>query len=396
MNLETFRERFHTAAVSACAVARTCVRESLPEAMLFRLLIKRSNNLELLPDERVYPEDCSFARERELNACNEEVAVSALWRKGAIPEWVDVSVTGILHGATLIEVRVCSRFTENRSLLYHARDGHPPFHVLSPTLPLAYENGEIFSIYSTLCDCYTIAAAREIEPHDGIIGVLTLVGDEFGDAGLADLPSLPTLSQLVFRHVPIRGWGLSALARYPRLTDLRLSLSDVQDFTIQHLPPYCTIPNRPWFRGLGALEVLGLPSAPWGFGTLAEKAPKLSALNVMSEGELVFDGEFPQTLSELKLMGRSIQNGVKLPRSLKVVSLHLREGSSQDVEELFSEVTSLEFLSLEGIRVDETCLFRLATKFQLKEVCLYSTGLDDSAISRLKEAFPKTLIVSYL
>ncbi|XXY54867.1 hypothetical protein WME91_27425 [Sorangium sp. So ce269] len=35
----------------------------------------------------------------------------------------------------LLEVRVCGRFTAKAELLYHEREGWPPFHVLGPVLP---------------------------------------------------------------------------------------------------------------------------------------------------------------------------------------------------------------------------------------------------------------------
>jgi hypothetical protein len=58
-----------------------------------------------------------------------------LWVDGKIPQWINFSVHAADTEHTYIEVMVCNRLTADDQVLYHQREGNPPFHVLGPAIP---------------------------------------------------------------------------------------------------------------------------------------------------------------------------------------------------------------------------------------------------------------------
>jgi hypothetical protein len=65
-----------------------------------------------------------------------------LWVGGKVPQWVNLSVAAADADHTYIEVAVCDRLTDDPAVLYHQREGNPPFHILSPALPPGWESLE--------------------------------------------------------------------------------------------------------------------------------------------------------------------------------------------------------------------------------------------------------------
>jgi hypothetical protein len=139
---DEFATRLDAAARWARDYARALVLESLPDAMTFRLFLNQSNDdIEpLRAAEMVFPEDSG--RER---TCGGPTAIDELWRDGRVPEWVDLCVSAVERGSTVIEALCCGRFTDDDTLLYHRAEGWPPFHVTSPVLPPGY-HGERFTL----------------------------------------------------------------------------------------------------------------------------------------------------------------------------------------------------------------------------------------------------------
>ncbi len=143
MERELFERRLREAATVARDVARKFIEEPLPDPILFRLRLNSSyDGNARVGDEIVFPDDSSFHQAEKLRLCNEQRVVDALWRDGRVPEWIDVAVIGETGESTLLQLMCCGRFTADEGLLYHAREGRPPFHVTGPTLPVGYEDGQ--------------------------------------------------------------------------------------------------------------------------------------------------------------------------------------------------------------------------------------------------------------
>ena len=150
MNRETFSRHLWDAAVHARDLAREYILEPLPDDLVFRVRLNSSyDGNPLHEDEVVYPEDShDVAKAMSLSQVSTKEAVNALYRDGRVPEWVNASAIAETGEATLIELEACGRYTDNDDLLYHHQEGRPPFHVLSPALPIGHQAGARFSIYN--------------------------------------------------------------------------------------------------------------------------------------------------------------------------------------------------------------------------------------------------------
>jgi hypothetical protein len=61
--------------------------------------------------------------------------VDLLWQNGLVPEWIDITPWEATQTGLVFQLTCCGRFAEREPLLYHAKEGYPPFHapgVLTP------------------------------------------------------------------------------------------------------------------------------------------------------------------------------------------------------------------------------------------------------------------------
>lgn len=94
----------------------------------------------LVGDEELFPKD-SLLKNNPVGYLKDEV-INFLWRKGKVPEWVNVMIHSYDEERTYVSLICCGRFTADDRLLYHEREGYQPFHVLGPNLPPNFENIE--------------------------------------------------------------------------------------------------------------------------------------------------------------------------------------------------------------------------------------------------------------
>ena len=203
MDKTVFAERLRCASERTRDFARTQILEPLPDALRFDVQLNSSyDGNPLHPDERVYPDDPERIPGHLRSWLTEEQVLELLWRDGAVPEWINLTVSEEDEDYTLIEVDCCGRFTANEQLLYHEREGYPPFHVLGPSLPpshsLESNSKERFSLHwhMKLGDRRELAMVRERAEH---VEILSLLGTSFDDAALEELAgvALPRLSSLM-------------------------------------------------------------------------------------------------------------------------------------------------------------------------------------------------------
>ena len=383
MDRQTFTRRFREAATAARDFAKTLVDEVFPDAMVFRVHFNSSGyGNPLPPDERVYPEDGSSERACLLPECTEDMVISTLWRDGSVPYWVDVSVVSETGEETLIGLLACGEFTANDESLYHERGGRPPFHVLGPTLPFDFQDGQRFSIHY-YSECLSVSEFQRLQRHNSKVWALELIGQEFDDQALATLPELPGMEILELTDSPVKGLGLRILDRYPKLRVLRVALRGDQDFSINHLPV---------LQSLETLDLYGVPSVDWGFEDLASKTTALSSMTLRSSGDLVVHGKSPVALSDLSLTATRLGGNLALPKQLDTVGLHLSQASSEEIERIFAPVENIRCLALDSTKVEEALALRLAKRLGLKRLILLNTGLDREAVQRIASANPELYI----
>ena len=259
-----FRRRLRKATETAVDFTRDFVRETLPDAVLYRVSLNSSyDGNPLDADEVVFPNDSQFEKSASLVGRTEDQFVDALWRDGRIPEWIDLNVIAEDGGNTVIQALSCGRYTSNEELLYHQQEGYPPFHVCSPPLPIGYEDGDRFSVYHN-AECWNWDDVCRLPVKGDAPWSLKLFGATFDDDALQRLPAFPSLEILELKHVPLTGTGLASLSKHPRLRVLRMRIADSESFGLQHLPK---------LKPLEVLDLECLPSATTGFEGLAKTVP---------------------------------------------------------------------------------------------------------------------------
>jgi hypothetical protein len=138
---EEFARRLHEATQSALGYARELLVNEVPDDYRFDIVIKP----DWLPEgPRVAPELMDLWERSGRNVLREvtaDQAVAELWHAGRVPEWIDISLDAIelprddqWRVVSFVLLR-CSRTLADDDRLWHAHEGLPPFHMLSPALP---------------------------------------------------------------------------------------------------------------------------------------------------------------------------------------------------------------------------------------------------------------------
>lgn len=380
MEREVFVARFREATAGARDFARTMIIEALPDPLVFRLRLNSSyDGHPAVEDEQRFPDDGSFELAVELSSCEEERAIATLWRDGRVPEWINATVVGETGGATVVELTCCGRFTALDRLLYHEREGHPPFHVLGPAFPASHSmHGPHppFSIYDR-SECWTRAELDRVGGHASRVCLLDLVGHAFDDAALGTLPRLPNLEVITLSHSPINGRGLAALSRFPKLRALTVELDQVETFQLDDLDAV----------KLESLTLTSMPAHELGLARLLARSPNLTTLTIRAT-EAVLEGSWPQVASVV-IEARRVRGTVRLPAKLDAVSLSVAEMDDVQIAELLAPVRELRHLHLDGTRITDELAAALVERYALNSFGVVRTQVTDTALAQIASAHPK-------
>jgi hypothetical protein len=148
---DVFEQRLRTAARLTVEFGRRFVRQSLPDAVAFRVYPNQSyDDNPRVGDEVVFPDD-SLPEGRSHGPWSAAEVVALLWRDGKVPEWIDAVVEAEDGTRSVIGLRCCGRFTAQEELLYHRYpNGVPPFSIKGPSFPIGWESVEVsgkFDLY---------------------------------------------------------------------------------------------------------------------------------------------------------------------------------------------------------------------------------------------------------
>lgn len=353
MDREQFVQRFRQAAARAHDFARQFLIEDLPETLRFQVALNSSfDDNPLRPDERVFPDDGSAEKRLATLRCSEHEVIELLWRDGLVPEWVDLTVSRRLRDATLIETRCCGRFTANEALLYHEREGYPPFHVTGPWLPNDYQPDTKFSGFR-ISKCSTLEELDYVEAHAAKVWSLTLHGPAFDDEALARLPEFRAMELLETKASPLRGPGLATLDRHAKLRVLRLDLGEFD----------------------------------WAAARLARRARALDVLNIQSTHPITLDGKWPRKLTELRLSAPSLRGG-PLPARLRSLWLQLPNIEPGLLGTLLGGVRAVQDLDLSSTPVTDTIIESLVGRLDLSSLDVRDTAVTMPCVRRLTERDP--------
>lgn len=122
-------------------IARYCWNE-IPTLDRYYIILNGSYDKHpLAPGEYFFPDHGRPQTDRHIPRSAEEV-VERLWRDGKIPAWIDITPYEVDGTCLYSELLCCGRFTDQENILYHQREGYPPFHKFGPILPVGYRDLE--------------------------------------------------------------------------------------------------------------------------------------------------------------------------------------------------------------------------------------------------------------
>lgn len=377
MERAEFERRLREAAAHAQRFGQTFVQERLPESVRFRIELNASyDGNPLHPDERVFPGDSSPAVRSRFHFANADEVLELLWRGGATPEWINLSLAGELCGHTVLEMLVCGRFTDNEALLYHQGEGRPPFHVLGPALPPDYQDGERFSVYNRSV-CWTRAELEHVSAFADRIWSLTLCGSKLDDAALRHLPpNKHGFELLELQETAVSGSSFSTLARHPKLRLLRARIGAGRAFDIGELGRRCKLED---------LDLSNLPCGDWGFSRM--RVPTVTTLRLHSAETLQLQGGLVRSAQTVQLEAPNAR-GLRLPKQLASLSLALTSARDEDVAALLSDVHSIRRLSLRGTSVSDDLVEPLVERLGLEFLDVVGTAVTPECIQRMEGAHP--------
>ncbi len=380
MDRQAFEERFRRAARRARDFAQSFLEEPLPSELRFRLELNASfDGNPLHENERVFPQDSDPRNQRALSNVDEAGALAAFWRDGLVPEWIDLSVVGASAAATLVGALTCGRFTADDWLLYHQDEGYAPFHVLGPSLPGGYVDGQRFSIY----DSVQAWEPEELElaaRHADRVRALELCGEAFDDAAIAALPAFPDLKLLALSATRVRGPGLRGLAGFPVLETLHISPLEAAPLDVG---------EAPMLRAMRDLLVMPAPAGAWGFGRWVERLSGLEWLQLTAPGELFLDGQLPKQMTSVSLSGTRLLGEPRLCERMEDLALEFSGIGEAELDVLLEPVRAVEELSLRKSAVGDAFAARIAARFDLRRLDLRDTQVSANCLRDLRATHPR-------
>ena len=136
MKRKEFETNFRASIETAYNLAEIHVIQYLPRAFAFYVFPNSSTDdiVPLKTGETIFPQDSPSGYDC-YGPLNFDEVIDYLWRGGAVPEWIDISVIAEDKAKSYFSLYVCGRFTEDTNLLYHQKEGYSPFHAVSPNIP---------------------------------------------------------------------------------------------------------------------------------------------------------------------------------------------------------------------------------------------------------------------
>lgn len=351
MEREVFAARLAGAAAAAVRCARTQLIEDLPTPLAFRIRLNQSyDGIPAQPGEVRFAEDDFRDRAIALHRCDFETVVDALWRRGHVPQWVNLAVAGISNTATIIEVICCDRYTDDEDALYQMPGGTTPFHAVGPVLPPAHDSTR-FSIH-TRSECWGHEDLDALRSARDQVWSLKIETSDFDHRMLAAVPDLPNVEIIEHTACTLTTEVSAAFTRFPKLRILRLDL-EANHF---HL-------------GTSIL-------------------PALTSLELHGRDTVRLDLSFPKSLPHLRLTAPGITPISRSPLRVTDLDLHLSHSTDSAITGLLNAISPTETLSLRGTPVTDSIL-PILERHHLIRIDLTATGVTTAALNDFRTRHPE-------
>lgn len=140
MQKEDFKQLLSLATEQAKSFALRFIANNLPPDNLYTIEFNCSCDDPSVSNFDTYPEDNG----KIIESANISNVVKTLFRNGKIPVWIDIFVSEVRNGKTLLKLICAGRYSNDINELYYHQRGLGPFGVKSPNLPVGYKEGNRF------------------------------------------------------------------------------------------------------------------------------------------------------------------------------------------------------------------------------------------------------------
>ncbi|MCM8543566.1 MAG: hypothetical protein NE328_25075 [Lentisphaeraceae bacterium] len=138
MNGNEFCKRFQLASYFCRDFTNRHIKEELPPALLYNFALTERLQAE---SDKIVLNHQAFLKSQLVKLTPKEAA-GILYKNEEIPVWVDLFVGYYDDNYTYIEVTFSEDYTNDESLLFHQKEGYPPFHAVGPTVPEGWKSIE--------------------------------------------------------------------------------------------------------------------------------------------------------------------------------------------------------------------------------------------------------------
>ena len=143
MNGNEFCKRFQLASYFCRDFTNRHIIEELPATLLYNFALTERMKSE---DGKIILNEEAFLR-HQLESLSPKEAAKILFRNEQVPVWIDLFVGSYDENHTYIEVTFSEDYTADESLLFHQKEGFPPFHAVGPTVPEGWQGIEEDGIF---------------------------------------------------------------------------------------------------------------------------------------------------------------------------------------------------------------------------------------------------------
>lgn len=137
-----FKQLLLSASDKAKKFASNYIENDLPADNVYNMQLCLSNDAPTLTQFDIYPED----KGKVIEMADIETVIATLLRKEKVPVWIDISVSEIKKGKTVLTLFCAGRYSGNIKELYYYQQDLGPFGIKSPNLPIDYKEGNKFKI----------------------------------------------------------------------------------------------------------------------------------------------------------------------------------------------------------------------------------------------------------
>lgn len=140
MNREIFQLHFSLAVAAMRLRCEQFITNTLPSANRYYIILNASyDGNPLHQKEKVFSDHAILQIDRWM-PYDEEQVIERLWRDGYVPVWIDVTPYEEDGKDTYFELRCAGRFSNDEAILYHQKEGYPPFHRFGPIIPSGWKS----------------------------------------------------------------------------------------------------------------------------------------------------------------------------------------------------------------------------------------------------------------